>query len=211
MDITNKTIKDNLPIKAELLRKLVHFVASFALVVIYPMLDKSRLLAILVPSSIILLLFELQRVRSKTFSYFVIRNFKFLLRAEELKSSMGKMHIIGSTWACWSFTLITILFSPHIAVPCFAMFLMADAGAALVGKWLGRYHWAKSKKTIEGSVAFLCIGVVMMLLFPDVVFETGAIAVLVATVAEIPEKPFNDNLRVPLIAAAALFLVEKLF
>ncbi|MDB4920042.1 hypothetical protein [Mucilaginibacter sp.] len=211
VDIKNKAISDDLSIKSELLRKSVHFIAYFNIILIYPLLDKSGLLMLLVPTSLMLILFELQRVRSRTFDNFVKMNFKFLLRSEELKTSMSKMQIISSTWACWSFTVISILFPLHIAVSCFAMFLIADAMAALVGKWIGKNHWIKSKKTIEGSVAFLCTGLIVMLLFPGVVFKAGAIAVLVATMAEIPKRPLDDNFRVPLIGAIALFLFEKLF
>ena len=208
---SDKSVHDSQSVRAELQRKSVHFVVFLVLLAMYPQLDKKTLLITLIPISVLLIVLEIERIRSKTFANFVITNFKSLLRNQELKSSMRKMHLIGCTWACLSFTLITILFSFQLAASCFAMFLVADAMAAIIGKWLGRNCWRKSKKTIEGSVAFFCTGLIIIILFPNVNFKPGAIAVLTATAVEIIEWPIDDNFSVPLAATTSLFLIEKLF
>ena len=48
-----------------------------------------------------------------------------------------------------------------------------------------------------------------MAFFPSIVFWVGAVSVAAGALAEIPSGPFNDNLRVPMIAAAVIFLLER--
>jgi len=210
MDKISQNIKEKLPVKAELLRKSAHLI-SLVLVLLYPRLTTSMLLVLLVPISLILMLLEIFRARSHKFSDTIIARFHYVLRSKEIETSKGPSNVIGSSWACWSFTLLTLWFPLHVAIPCFAMFLWADGTAAIIGKVWGRNYWPKSHKTLEGSLAFLLAGLFMMSFFPKALLGGGFIAVIVAALAEIPEGPLDDNFRVPLIAATTMYLVELWF
>ena len=102
--------------------------------------------------------------------------------------------------------------APTLTAPAFAMFMLSDAAAALVGRRYGRIHWGGSPRTVEGSLAFLLLGLGVMALlapFSEIVFWVGAVSVGAATLAEVPAGPFNDNLRVPMVAATVLFVLER--
>ena len=95
---------------------------------------------------------------------------------------------------------------PRIVAASLFYLVLGDAAAALVGKAFGRRKIAGGEKTLEGSLACfltcLLVGRAMgFAAFP------GAAAALAATVIELlPARWFNDNLCMPLGAAAVLRL-----
>ena len=97
----------------------------------------------------------------------------------------------------------------NMVISCYAMFLIADGMAAIFGKWLGTHNWPNSKKTFEGSLAFFLSGLATLAFFQANLL-VACIAVLLAALAEIPEKPFDDNFRVPLVATTVYFVAERL-
>ena len=200
-----------IPYKAEVLRKAIHLLA-LVLPLAMVLLGKTVALYLLVPITALALLADVLRVRSVWFARLVARIFGFLMRSEEQPPVGGSIKLTGATWVVLSATLLTVVFPVRIAAPAFAMFMLSDAAAALVGRRYGRTHWGQSPRTLEGSLAFLLVGLgVMALVAPlaAIVFWTGAVSVIVATLAEVPTGPFNDNLRVPMVAAAVLFLLER--
>lgn len=200
-----------IPYKAEVLRKAIHLLA-LVLPLAMVLLGKTVALYLLVPITALALSADVLRVRSVWFAQFVARIFGFLMRSEEQPPVGGSIKLTGATWVVLSATLLTVVFPVRIAAPAFAMFMLSDAAAALVGRRYGRTHWGQSPRTLEGSLAFLLMGLGVMALvapYAAIVFWTGAVSVVVATLAEVPTGPFNDNLRVPMVAAAVLFLLER--
>ena len=81
---------------------------------------------------------------------------------------------------------------------------------ALIRRRFGRHRWGGGPRTVEGSLAFLATGVAIMTLFPAVPFWVGVASVVVACGAEALPGPFNDNVRVPLVAAFVILALERL-
>ncbi len=200
-----------IPYKAEVLRKAIHLLA-LVLPLAMVLLGKTEALYLLVPTTALVLSGDVLRVRSVWFARLVARIFGFLMRSEEQPPVGGSIKLTGATWVLLSATLLTVVFPIRIAAPALAIFMLSDAAAALVGRRYGRTHWGDNPRTLEGSLAFLLVGLGVMALvapYAAIVFWTGAVSVVVATLAEVPTGPFNDNLRVPMVAAAVLFLLER--
>jgi dolichol kinase len=196
-----------IPYREELKRKAIHLLA---LVVPLGMALVGKLWSIylLVPLALLAVTADVLRVRSEAFARFIYRIFGSMMRTEERPPIGGPVTINGATWVLLSAASLALIFPIRIAVPAFTMFMLSDAAAALVGRRFGRLHWGNNPRTVEGSLAFLVTGLVVMAFFPNIVFWIGAVSVVAGALAEALPRPFNDNLRVPLVAAAVIFLLE---
>ncbi|MFQ5569876.1 MAG: phosphatidate cytidylyltransferase [Rhodothermales bacterium] len=191
------------------MRKAIHLLALLVPLGM-ALLGKTWSVYLLIPLAVLALACDVLRVRSAWFSAFVLRYFGFLMRREEQPPVGGPVIINGATWVLLSAALLVVFFPIRIAVPAFVMFMLSDAAAALVGRRFGTLHWGRSARTIEGSMAFLITGVAIMALFSGIVFWIGVVSVVVAALAEAMPRPFNDNLRVPMVTAAVIFALERL-
>ena len=165
---------------------------------------------ILVPLSAVAVAGDVLRVRSAGFRKFVHVVFGGLMRPEEVPPLGGAVCINGATWVLLSATLLLLVFPVYLVVPAFTMFMISDAAAALVGRTVGRMRWPGSRRTVEGSIAFVATGLLVMLAFPDIQYGVAAAAVVVGALAEVAPRPLNDNMRVPFVAAAVMWLLERL-
>jgi dolichol kinase len=111
-------------------------------------------------------------------------------------------HHLGLTWFLVSCTLCTLLFETSIAVAALLFVVVGDAAAAVVGRGWGRHRIGA--KSLEGSLACLtsCVAVGWWLIEVWPVLLVGA---AVAAVVELLPIPVDDNLRVPLAAATAMW------
>ena len=201
--------KSRLPLKAELQRKSIHVLMALVLLVLHQTCSRSFIVGLMVTLSILAGLFEWLRIQANPLAIRLQQQFAFLMRPMELESSVNRIHLIGATWVLWSLALLTWLFPMNMVISCYAMFLIADGMAAIFGKWLGTHNWPNSKKTFEGSLAFFLSGLATLAFFQANLL-VACIAVLLAALAEIPEKPFDDNFRVPLVATTVYFVAERL-
>ncbi len=198
----------DIPYSAEVKRKALHLLA---LIVPFLMgvLGKNLSVAILLPMAVISVGADALRAHSAPFAAWIDRWFGFMMRRDERFVRPDRIIINGASWVIVTALVLAVVFPIRIAVSCFVMFMVADAAAALVGRRFGRYNWPNSPRTLEGSAAFFITGVTIMFLFPDVVFWTGAVTALVGAAAEVVRKPLNDNIRVPVVSAFTLFLLER--
>ncbi|HMB90301.1 MAG TPA: hypothetical protein VKP65_05595 [Rhodothermales bacterium] len=196
-----------IPYREEVKRKAIHLLA---LVVPLGMalLGKLWSIYLLVPMALLAISADYLRVRSAPFARFIYLIFGSMMRTEERPPMGGPVTINGATWVLLSAALLALTFPIRIGVPAFTMFMLSDAAAALVGRRFGRLHWGKNPRTVEGSLAFLVTGLAVMAFFPNIVFWIGAVSVGAAALAEALPRPFNDNLRVPLVAATVILLLE---
>lgn len=198
----------DIPYSAEIARKALHLIA---LVVPAGMalLGRTWSIYVLIPLALMAYGADFLRVRSAGFAHFIDRNFGFMMRGTERPPQGGVVSVNGATWILITAAVLAVLFPIHIAASSFAMFMLSDAAAALIGRRFGKRHWAGTTRTVEGSLAFVAIGMLFMWAVPQIPFWAGAAGVLAAALAEIPERPFNDNFRAPLAAAIVVFVLER--
>ncbi len=194
--------------RGELQRKALHLLA-LAVPLGMALLGKTVAVVVLAPIAVLALTGDVLRVRAHWFRALIDRWFAFMMRAEEQPPLGGPIRINGATWVFVSALVLAVIFPLRLAVPAFTMFMLADAAAALVGRRFGRHAWPGSQRTLEGSAAFLITALAVILAFPGIVGWTGVVAAVLACGAEVLPGPFNDNLRVPVVAAATLFLLER--
>lgn len=193
--------------RAELMRKALHLL-SLVVPLGMAWLGKPDALYVLAPSALIAVAADVWRSRSAAFNRRIRQVFGPLMRADELPEVGQGLSINGATCVLVSATLLTFIFPLRVAVPVFVMFMISDAAAAVVGRRIGRWHWGRSPRTVEGTLAFLLVGLGVMALFPAVSFWVGAAGVGAAAATEAVSIPINDNIRVPLVAAAVVCVLE---
>jgi len=196
-----------IPFTAELGRKALHLIA---LIVPLGMALLGQHVALLVVAPLCLLAVsaDLLRAHSDGFSQVIDSIFGPLMRDEERPPVGTRVVINGATWVLITATILLVLFPVSIAVPAFVMFMVSDAAAALVGRRYGRIHWGRSARTVEGSAAFLLVATGIMALFPAIPFWVGLACAATGSLTEALPRPFNDNLRVPVLTAAVLALLK---
>jgi len=206
--------------KQELNRKLLHLLALLMPIGIFyiPVWTgvsnwiPALILFFLVLGSVIM---ETMRFRYPAFQKIFFLLFGSMLRKEEDEITTGSTYIIGAAFIC------SILFreEPHISFMSLILFILGDAGAALVGLSIGKIRIGK--KSLEGSLACFIICVALFFLFPVfplVLDAWGGMApfpLIIITSFSItffelvPIKiskniTINDNLIVPVIAGICL-------
>ena len=203
-----------IPYAAELGRKALHL---GALVIPATMLVVGRewSVAILVPLALFGTAWDLARLRWRPLYDFTDRLFGPIMRPEERPAFGAPFRLNGATWMCLSAALCALLFPIPVAAAALVMLMVGDGAAAVVGRKFGRTHYPGSPKSVEGSAAFFATA--LLAAWPLTWWPAPGLAPLVlvvgaAVAAAIEAVPFpiNDNIRVPLVAGAAMALLVGL-
>lgn len=199
---------DTFSYTAEIGRKTLHLLA---LVIPFGMWGLGRPLALYLvgAGALVAVAADLTRAYSPVFNEWIRWIFGPLMRAEELPDVGEGVTFNGATCVLVGAALLALLFPLRVAVPVLTMTMLADAAAALVGRRLGRHPWGRLSATVEGSAAFVATGLAVMAV-SSLAFGPAAASVLVAAVVEALPAPVNDNIRVPIVAAAVLVAGEAL-
>jgi phytol kinase len=174
----------------ELKRKTIHLVA-LSIPIGYYILPKKTALLILVPITIGSILIDIIRLRNLPLAGFFNWFLGPMLREHESYSLTGSSHILSAS------VLSIIFFNKKVAIAAIAYIILGDIAAALVGRVYGKTRI--EKKSLEGSLAFLCICLLIALFLPGLPFWIGAIGAAIATGIEALSIPIDDNLSVPLV------------
>lgn len=192
---------------AEIKRKALHLLA---LVVPVGMgwLGNPAALYVLVPVTALAVGADVLRAYSVPFNRFIRSLFGPLMREEELPEVGTGVVVNGASCVLVGATVLAALFPMDIAVPVFVMTMIADAAAALVGRRMGRHPWPGSSHTMEGSAAFVATGLAVLAFFPSVSLPAAAVGVIAGAAVEAGPLPVNDNIRVPVVSALVIVLLQ---
>ena len=195
-----------LALRHELARKALHLTSAVVPVVYASGLIERRWLAAFVLVLLgVALAVELGRARSERLRAHFTRATGALLRSHE------HHRWSGATWLLAAFALAILLFPPMIAVAAMWAVSIGDAGAAIVGRTVGRHRLPGLAKTVEGSVACATLTLVGARLVARLDVGACVVAALVAAVAEAPRRPFDDNVRVALAVGGGILLWRMAF
>lgn len=182
------------------------------------MVGRPIALWILLLVAVLALICEVARQRIEPVHRVVLGFFRPLMRPEELPPLGSPLVLNGATCMILSAALCAFLYDEPIAAAALIMLILGDSAAALVGRRFGRHPLPGSKKSWEGSGAFILVAVLasLPLSLPDLMVSMGhfplsplqiGVGALVATAAEALPLPLNDNIRVPVLAGVAMTFV----
>lgn len=183
----------------ELIRKGIHM-CSLAIPVVYYHIPKSTALTILIPLTLLFGLSDLGRLFVPSIRRLYHRFFGFLLRSRE--HDVRNRRLNGATYVLFSATLCVWLFPKVIVITAFAILIISDTSAALIGRKFGRHPFLG--KTREGTSAFLLTALLVVVFAPKVLYLPaeyliGAAAAVVGTFVEVMSgELLDDNLTIPI-------------
>jgi dolichol kinase len=160
-------------------------------------LEKRVLLLILSSLLVVLLAFDLVRLRVPGVNAFFFKAFPSLASPREAKQAAS------STWYACGVVIAYAFFPVRIAVPAIVVLALADPMASVVGRLWGRRRVGNG--TVLGSLVFLFVAFAVLSAF----FGPAAAMVpaLVVTCVEVVPWRLDDNLTVVVAGATALCLM----
>ncbi|MBU2636813.1 MAG: dolichol kinase [Bacteroidetes bacterium] len=197
--------------KIEFFRKGIHF-CSLSIPVIYFFIDKATALAILIPVTALFLVSDLMRYYNKKAATLYYKYFGWLLRNherdEKTKRLTGASNILISAIIC------VLIFPKIITVTAFAVLIISDSTAALIGRRFGQTKFFK--KSLEGAVGFFISAVIVVLLTPKVQYHIteyfiGVAGVAVAAIVESTIISIDDNITVPISIGIVMWILYIIF
>ena len=196
----------------EIFRKLIHL-CSLSIPVVYYFIPRNTALIILGIMTSIALFLDLGRYLSPAIGKIFYKFFGFLLRQHELDHK--KRNLNGATYVLLSAFICVIIFPKVIVVTAFAVLIVSDTMAALIGRRFGRHKFLF--KSFEGTLAFFFSGIVVVLLSPKIEYMLSEYMIgIVSTAfgAIIENVSFglaDDNLVIPISIGFAMWLLYLLF
>lgn len=204
--------KGSIDYKYEILRKGIHLV-SLSIPVIYYFITRELALTILVPLVIFSIALDLLRYLNPSIGKVFYKLFGFLLREHE--KDHEKRNLSGATYVLIAAVLTVLIFPKVITVSAFAILIISDISAALIGRRFGRIKFLS--KSLEGTAAFFISACIVIILAPKVdglqlEYIIGFIAAFVGAIAEnISYGYADDNLTIPLSIGFTMWALYALF
>lgn len=197
--------------RSELIRKSIH-VCSLSIPIIYFYITRELALALLVPLTLAFLSVDLTRYYHKPTADWFYRWFGWLLRKHEQNPDLKRLN--GATNILLSACLCVLIFPKVITVSAFAVLIISDITAALVGRRFGRRPFLH--KSLEGALSFLLSAIVVILVTPKIEglvqeYLIASVAAAVAAVVESLSVHIDDNISVPLVFGFVLWGLYLLF
>jgi dolichol kinase len=197
--------------KIEFFRKGIHF-CSLSIPVVYFFIDKATALAILIPVTMLFLVSDLMRYYNKKAATLYYKYFGWLLRNherdEKTKRLTGASNILISAIIC------VLIFPKIITVTAFAVLIISDSTAALIGRRFGQTKFFK--KSLEGAVGFFISAVIVVLLTPKVQYHIteyfiGVAGIAAAAIVESTIISIDDNITVPISIGIVMWILYIIF
>ncbi len=185
--------------KSELLRKSIHF-CSLSIPIIYFFITKKTALSILIPITIISVIIDFSRFFVKPLNTFIHKVFGFLMREHEV--DMKQKNLNGASYVFIGATISLLIFPKIIFITAFAMLIICDIAAALIGRKYGKHKFLA--KSLEGTLAFFVFAIIVVLLAPKVSwlpleYLIGIVGGAVGAIIEnISYGWADDNLTIPI-------------
>ena len=125
--------------------------------------------------------------------------FGALLREHESRG------VSGATWLVLAFLIAAIVFPADVAIAAMCGVALGDAAAAIAGRTLGGAR-SQHGKSLAGSVACLAATALAARWIADFTWREALIAGILASIAERPRHPLDDNLRITLAVGCGILL-----
>lgn len=197
--------------KDELVRKLIHL-TSLSIPVVYYFISKETAATILGILAGIAIILDVTRYFSPGVGKIFYNIFGFLLRRHEVDQK--KKNLNGATYVLISGFLGVLIFPKIIFVTAFAILIIGDTMAALIGRKYGKHNFMF--KSFEGTLAFFISSCIVVLFTPKVgyfgeEYIIGFIAAFIGSIVEnISFKYVDDNFSIPFSVGLAMWLLYSI-
>jgi dolichol kinase len=193
---------------AELIRKGIHL-CSLSIPTLYYFMSKSMALSFLVPITAAFLAVDVLRYFHQPTATLFYRWFRKLLRHHEVNGKTKTLN--GASYVLLSAALCVLIFPKIIVITSFAILIVSDSAAALIGRRFGRHKFYH--KSFEGSSAFLISAIIVVFCTPKIDYMPmeyiiGMIGGFVGMIAEIASfNILDDNVAIPLSIGGIMWLL----
>jgi dolichol kinase len=191
-----------LALHRELSRKAIHLLSAAAPLAYAGGLHRTALIAALGAAAVIAIAVEVARRTSTAIQRRLDRAVGELFRAHEHAS------VTGATWLVLALLGAALLLPRPLAIATMWAVAVGDPAAALVGRTVGQMRFRPGGKSLEGALSCLAITFAGALLIAGLPVSWAAVAGLTAALAEWPNRPFDDNVRVAVAVGSALTLLR---
>ncbi|MCE5214123.1 MAG: SEC59/DGK1/VTE5 family protein [Methanobacterium sp.] len=184
--------------KKELLRQLIHASGVFIVVLSYFLKPDALIIISIAVLVFVEILFQIDKKFNIFFFSFIFR------RCARQNDERGFIYFfIGII-----LTLIIFQFNMSIANAAILILLFGDSASTIIGRKWGKHKIPFQKeKTVEGSLAFFLVGLVVAL--TQVPFLPAFLGVISGALTE-AYSPIDDNIPIPLICALIMSLTVYL-
>ena len=201
----------NIDYKAEVIRKSIHL-CSLSIPIIYYFISREQALILLVPVTLAFLCVDLLRHFHSSTAKVFYRVFGWLLRTHEHDGKSKRLN--GATHVLISATLCVLVFPKLITITAFAILIISDSAAALVGRRFGKKKFFN--KSVEGSAAFFLSALIVIAVTPKISSSAGEyfiaiVAAAIGTVVEALSIGIDDNLSIPISVGTVMWILYDVF
>lgn len=191
----------NISYTQELLRKSIHM-CSLSIPIGYSFVDKQTALNLLIPLAILAIVLDIATKKIKPLREVYYKYFGKMLRKHEKKKK--KLILNGASWVLISAVLTILIFPKILAVTGFAILIISDIAAALIGRKFGKTPLFT--KSWEGTSSFIVSAFMVVLTIGYLVnaplsyFIFGALGAIASGFAEAASNilKVDDNLSIPI-------------
>ena len=144
-------------------------------------------------------LFEIFRIKHSNLNRLYFQFFGRVTRDFE------RARLTGAAYVMISSSILLLFFDMYVCIASILIMSYSDTAAAIIGKKYGKVK--VFNKTLEGSLAFFVVGLVIVLaIYPNISLFYSFLALMIATIVELLPLKINDNLSVPLSVALIMSL-----
>ncbi len=199
-------------IKDEIYRKIFHLLLILVPVGYY-FLEKWKLLAILIPISIIVISLDFYRRKNQKIQSYFIKIFGPILREHKIEQNK----FCSASYACFAITIMFLLFKSEIAILGTFILIICDSAAAIIGRNFQSEPFFE--KTLYGSAAFFISGILVLIAcgshhnFKASLYIFGLFSLFVATMIEARPGLLNidDNFTAPFSFTLTLSIFDLIW
>jgi dolichol kinase len=152
---------------------------------------------------------ELGRIFSSRLNEFLLWSMSAVAHPHE------RRHVNSATWYTTALLVLALLFTPKVVVVALAILGLADPAAGFVGRRWGRVRLVNGR-SLEGTTTFFVVGTLaglaaLSIWHPEVRLGVALLIALAAAftgaITELFSRRIDDNLSIPIAAAAGAWVV----
>lgn len=199
-----------LNLKGEVGRKLMHLaILIIPIVYFYTNIEFTK--SILIPVTIFGVLLDILRFKIKPVKIFFNFFFSWMLREHEQNQKF--IRLTGATHTMLAASIGIFFIPKEIFLLAFSVLAVSDTAASFVGRFYGKRKLFN--KTLEGSLAFLFTGIILVLVTPKFNYSSTEyflcfVGIIFGTIVESLPLPVDDNFVTPLAISLFLMLLYNL-